>query len=266
MSVYGYIRVSTGRQADEGHSLPAQSKKILAYAALKELGTPVIFCDAAVSAAKTPWHERPQGDALLSHLVPGDHVIVTALSRAFRSNKDAHTTMDDWRRRGLTLHVVDLNVDLSTPMGRFFFAVMAATAELERDQISERTRAGLEQARSTGVTTHRAPFGFTHDARGHLDPKMPDLIVVAGLLAMRRANWPVVQRLAECARRGWRTPTGFEFDRKLLKDTMETVMRNAVLIEESVNALGFRLAIDHEALVIRRPDSSLYPGASDTVL
>ncbi|MBH0175775.1 recombinase family protein, partial [Fictibacillus sp. 23RED33] len=42
------------------------------------------------------------------------------------------------------------NIDTSTAMGRFFFRTMASIAELERDIISERTKAGLQSARSRG--------------------------------------------------------------------------------------------------------------------
>ncbi|MEA7538912.1 recombinase family protein, partial [Salmonella enterica subsp. enterica serovar Virginia] len=43
-----------------------------------------------------------------------------------------------------------LLIDTSTPMGRFFFHVMGALAEMERELIVERTRAGLEAARAKG--------------------------------------------------------------------------------------------------------------------
>jgi DNA invertase Pin-like site-specific DNA recombinase len=41
-------------------------------------------------------------------------------------------------------------VDTKTPAGRFFFHVMASLAQMERELILERTRAGLEAARCAG--------------------------------------------------------------------------------------------------------------------
>src|SRR6516164_10679079 len=41
-------------------------------------------------------------------------------------------------------------VDTKTPAGRFFFHVMASLAQMERELILERTRAGLEAARCQG--------------------------------------------------------------------------------------------------------------------
>lgn len=42
------------------------------------------------------------------------------------------------------------SIDTSTAMGKFFFRTMANIAELERDIISERTKSGLQAARSRG--------------------------------------------------------------------------------------------------------------------
>jgi DNA invertase Pin-like site-specific DNA recombinase len=41
-------------------------------------------------------------------------------------------------------------IDTKTPAGRFFFHVMASLAQMERELILERTRAGMEAARSQG--------------------------------------------------------------------------------------------------------------------
>ena len=42
------------------------------------------------------------------------------------------------------------NVDTSTPAGRFFFHVMASLAQMERELIAERTKAGLAAAKAKG--------------------------------------------------------------------------------------------------------------------
>ncbi|MEH3505207.1 recombinase family protein, partial [Enterobacter asburiae] len=49
------------------------------------------------------------------------------------------------------------SIDTSTPMGRFFFHVMGALAEMERELIVERTRAGLAAARAQGRVGGRRP-------------------------------------------------------------------------------------------------------------
>ena len=59
--------------------------------------------------------------------------------------------------RGVNFRSLTDSIDTSTPMGRFFFHVMGALAEMERELIVERTRAGLEAARAKGRVGGRRP-------------------------------------------------------------------------------------------------------------
>ncbi|EAA9290905.1 helix-turn-helix domain-containing protein [Salmonella enterica] len=56
--------------------------------------------------------------------------------------------MEELRERGVNFRSLTDSIDTSTPMGRFFFHIMGALAEMERELIVERTRAGLEAARA----------------------------------------------------------------------------------------------------------------------
>lgn len=74
----------------------------------------------------------------------------TALDRVGRSLRhvlNLQASLEGW---GCTLVLLRESVDTSTPMGRFAFQIMGAAAELERELISERVRAGLQHARSLG--------------------------------------------------------------------------------------------------------------------
>src|SRR3954470_22493528 len=51
---------------------------------------------------------------------------------------------------GVDFVSINDSIDTSTAMGKFFFRTMASIAELERDIISERTKSGLQAARSSG--------------------------------------------------------------------------------------------------------------------
>ena len=57
---------------------------------------------------------------------------------------------EELRQRGVNFRSITDNIDTSTPMGRFFFHIMGALAEMERELIIERTRAGLAAARAQG--------------------------------------------------------------------------------------------------------------------
>ncbi|EGK7673465.1 recombinase family protein [Escherichia coli] len=61
------------------------------------------------------------------------------------------------RERGVNFRSLTDAIDTSTPMGRFFFHVMGALAEMERELIVERTRAGFAAARQEGRNGGRKP-------------------------------------------------------------------------------------------------------------
>lgn len=67
------------------------------------------------------------------------------------------TLIEDLRGRGINFRSLTDSIDTSTPMGRFFFHVMGALAEMERELIVERTRAGLAAARQQGRIGGRRP-------------------------------------------------------------------------------------------------------------
>lgn len=65
--------------------------------------------------------------------------------------------VEELRERGVNVRSLTDSIDTSAPMGRFFFHVMGALAEMERELIVERTRAGLEAARARGRNGGRRP-------------------------------------------------------------------------------------------------------------
>lgn len=67
------------------------------------------------------------------------------------------TLIEELRQRDINFRSLTDSIDTSTPMGRFFFHVMGALAEMERELIVERTRAGLEAARAQGRVGGRRP-------------------------------------------------------------------------------------------------------------
>ena len=64
---------------------------------------------------------------------------------------------EELRQRGVNFRSLTDSIDTSTPMGRFFFHIMGALAEMERELIVERTRAGLGAARAQGRIGGRRP-------------------------------------------------------------------------------------------------------------
>jgi DNA invertase Pin-like site-specific DNA recombinase len=97
------------------------------------------YYDKATTGASA-FSERPQGRLLFVGAVPGDHVVVAKLDRSFRSLRDGLSVMDQFHARGVIFHSLDLMIDTSTPLGKFFRTVVLAVAELERDFTSERVK------------------------------------------------------------------------------------------------------------------------------
>ncbi|MFF3928527.1 recombinase family protein [Streptomyces hirsutus] len=146
----GYKRVST----------KAQDARLQADA-LTEEGCSKVFEDK-LSGKNT---ERPGLADALEYMRPGDTLCVWKLDRLGRSTKDVLTLAEKLHSRGIALRILTgtLAGNYSpTGEGKFFFTMMAAFAELERDLIVERTKAGLEAAKAQGRTGGR-PTVITED-------------------------------------------------------------------------------------------------------
>ena len=94
--------------------------------------------------------DRPGLKEALSHLREGDTLVVWKLDRLGRSVKGLVDLVNELEARKVHFQRVTDGIDTRTPHGRFFFHMMASLAQMERELIMERTRAGLEAARSQG--------------------------------------------------------------------------------------------------------------------
>jgi len=93
---------------------------------------------------------RPGLSKALELLREGDTLIVWKLDRLGRSVKNLIALISDLNVKGIHFKSITDSIDTSTPSGRFFFHVMASLAEMERELIVERTKAGLEAAKKLG--------------------------------------------------------------------------------------------------------------------
>lgn len=131
----GYARVSTQDQ-----NLELQKE------ALQKAGCQKVFTDKA-SGGKS---DRPGLASVLSHLREGDILVVWKLDRLGRSVKGLVEIIEELQSKGTDFVSLTDAIDTTTTAGRFFFHVMAALAQMERELIAERTKAGLEAARKRG--------------------------------------------------------------------------------------------------------------------
>ncbi len=131
----GYARVSTHEQ-----TLALQKD------ALQAAGCEQIFTDTASGSLTF----RPGLDQALSHVRPGDSLVVWRLDRLGRSLPHLIETVTALSQRGVGFRSLHEQIDTTTSGGKLIFHVVGALAEFERDLIRERTHAGLQAARARG--------------------------------------------------------------------------------------------------------------------
>ena len=151
--VLGYVRVSTQEQAKEGYSIDEQIERLTAFCKAKGWTIVKIYTDAGFSGGST---ERPALHELINAVRTGhgDTVLVYKLDRLSRSQKDTLELIEDVFLKGNVDFIsISENFDTSTPFGRAMIGILAVFAQLEREQIKERTTLGREG---------RAKDGFFH--------------------------------------------------------------------------------------------------------
>jgi putative DNA-invertase from lambdoid prophage Rac len=184
MATYGYVRVSTVRQTDEGESLDVQQRTIARYAMMHGLTVDRAFIEAGMSGS-VPLTDRPQGKTLLACLRAGDVVVTAKLDRMFRSALDALGVLADLKKRDISLHMIDLGGDVTcTGISKLVFTILSAVADAERDRTRERITEVKRDQRTRGrYLGGIPPFGWRAGKDGELVP-MPDQ--QAALVRMRR--------------------------------------------------------------------------------
>jgi putative DNA-invertase from lambdoid prophage Rac len=169
--VYGYCRVSTVQQADEGESLDVQRRQIAGYAQMNGLTVAKTFVERGVSGSKH-LSTRPQGAALLDVLRPGDTVITAKLDRMFRSALDALDVLGRLQKRGIALHMIDLGGDVTgNGVSKLVFTILSAVAEAERDRTRERVaEVKRDQRKRNRFLGGEPPYGYRVGDAGELVP------------------------------------------------------------------------------------------------
>nr|WP_225760547.1 recombinase family protein [Citrobacter sp. Marseille-Q3906] len=121
--------------------------------ALNRLDCDQIFEDK-ISGAKS---KRPGLDKMMKKLRPGDTVVVWKLDRLGRSLIHLVDLLRYFRSNNIEFISITEGIRISTSIGRFAYTMLSAAAEMERENIIERTRAGLAVARAKGRIGGRRP-------------------------------------------------------------------------------------------------------------
>lgn len=157
---YGYIRVSTDDQVENGKSIDMQRQKIELYGQLKDIDVEVILVEEGVSGKK---ESRPMFNKVLEDVRRGklQHLIFWKIDRVARDTylflKWYHEYFEP---NQVQIHSITESIDTSTAIGRYLMRLFASNAELERETISERTRATMGTMKNMGMKVGNVPYGY----------------------------------------------------------------------------------------------------------
>src|SRR5690349_24780448 len=141
-----YARVST---TNHGQDVGLQTRELRQFAETRGWTLAGEYIDAGVSGAKD---SRPELNRLMAeaHKRRFDVVCVWRFDRFARSVSHLLRALETVKALGIEFCSFSEQLDTSTPAGKMVFTVLGAVAELERDLIAERVRAGVRNARAKG--------------------------------------------------------------------------------------------------------------------
>lgn len=150
--IYGYMRVSTTKRDDGGQFVQSfdLQRDALLEAGISESN---IFKDR-ISGAKS---SRPGLDELMATAQAGDTILVWKLDRLGRNARNLLEIAETCKASGIGIRSLQDGIDTSGKFGSFLLTILAAVAELERENIRERVTAGMASAKRNGKHLGRRP-------------------------------------------------------------------------------------------------------------
>lgn len=148
-----YCRVSTDEQALEGYSIDAQKTKLASYCEFQidESGGQAfrlqkVYVDDGYSGKTS---NRPAYRKMMAEIDEWDAMIVLKMDRIHRNSANFMKMMEVLNRKGKQFVSATEDLDTSNAMGRFVMSMIQSIAQLESEQIGERTFMGMRQKAET---------------------------------------------------------------------------------------------------------------------
>jgi site-specific DNA recombinase len=154
-----YTRVSTEDQAREGYSLDAQLERLQAYCEAQGWEVAAEYVDDGHTGRNT---KRPAYQRMMSEKDLWDMILVMKMDRVHRNSKNFMIMMENLEKWGKKFTSMNESLDTSTAVGRFVVDIIQRIAQLESEQIGERTYMGMRQKVESGygLAGFNVPYGY----------------------------------------------------------------------------------------------------------
>ena len=154
-----YTRVSTEDQAKEGFSLAAQKQRLEAYCDSQGWDIADCYIDDGHSGRNT---RRPAYRRMMEERDRWDTILVMKMDRIHRNSKNFMIMMENLEKWGKKFSSMNESLDTSNAVGRFVVDIIQRIAQLESEQIGERTYMGMRQKAESGqgLLGFRVPYGY----------------------------------------------------------------------------------------------------------
>ena len=223
-----YVRVSTEEQAAEGYSIGAQKEMLQDYCIVEGWEVAGVYEDDGYSGRSV---KRPAYPRMMSEMDSWDVLLVIKMDRIHRNSRNFMNMMEVLSKHGKMFVSQSEALDTTNALGRFVVDMIQRLAQLESEQIGERTYMGMrekaetldkaeEGKRTMGFTP---PFGYRLE-NGGLEEEPDELPVVSRMFSEYLSGSSMDEISWSLGREGILTRRGNPWNKR----NMSTVLHNPV--------------------------------------